>query len=108
MYVCGNPWLCNSALEWFRIYLRENVDIDIDKPGCAVACVDNINGCPPVGTPLRAMDYCPANDIPLPLTRNALSFVGWIILGWYFRNLFENFRDKIRPEQSISSVLDTI
>uniref|UniRef100_A0A1I7W0Q0 Leucine Rich Repeat family protein n=1 Tax=Loa loa TaxID=7209 RepID=A0A1I7W0Q0_LOALO len=81
MYVCGNPWLCNSALEWFRTYLQENVDIDIDKPGCVAACIDNVNSCPPVGTPLRAVDYCPANDTPLPLTGNALSLVGWIILG---------------------------
>ncbi|VIO87475.1 Uncharacterized protein BM_BM7532 [Brugia malayi] len=81
MYVCGNPWLCDSALEWFRTYLRENVDIDIDKPGCTTACIDNINGCPSVGTPLRAVDHCPANDLPLPLTGNALSFVGWIILA---------------------------
>uniref|UniRef100_A0A915Q0K3 Leucine-rich repeat-containing N-terminal plant-type domain-containing protein n=1 Tax=Setaria digitata TaxID=48799 RepID=A0A915Q0K3_9BILA len=81
MYVCGNPWLCNSALEWFRTFLRENVDIDVDKPGCIAACVDNVNDCPPVGTPLRAVDNCPASDIPLPLTRNPLALVGWIILA---------------------------
>ncbi|KAM3725960.1 Platelet glycoprotein [Dirofilaria immitis] len=81
MYVCGNPWLCNSALKWFRVYLRENVDIDIDKPGCVAVCVDSVTGCPSVGTPLRAVDYCPANDISLPLTRSSLSFVGWIILA---------------------------
>ncbi|VDK75391.1 unnamed protein product [Litomosoides sigmodontis] len=81
MYVCGNPWLCDSALEWFRTYLRENVDLDVEKPGCVATCIDSINGCPPVGTPLRAVDYCPANDIPLPLTGNALSLVGWIILA---------------------------
>lgn len=83
MYVCGNPWLCNSALEWFRTYLRENIDIDIDKPGCVAACVGSVNGCPPVGTPLRAVDHCTANDVPLPLIGSALSLVGWIILGHF-------------------------
>uniref|UniRef100_A0A183DL05 Conserved plasma membrane protein n=1 Tax=Gongylonema pulchrum TaxID=637853 RepID=A0A183DL05_9BILA len=68
-------------LEWFRDYLRKNVDIDIDKPGCVAACVGNVNGCPPTGTPLRAVDYCAANDTPLPLTGTALSLVGWIILA---------------------------
>ncbi|VDM28039.1 unnamed protein product [Toxocara canis] len=81
MFVCGNPWLCDSALEWFREYLRENVDIDIDKPGCTAVCVRSINGCPPEGTPLRAVDFCPTSDQALPLTGSALSLVGWIILG---------------------------
>ncbi|VDN03949.1 unnamed protein product [Thelazia callipaeda] len=81
MYVCGNPWLCDSTLEWFRTYLRQEVDIDIDKPGCVAACVGNVNGCPPVGTLLRAPDYCESNDMPLPLTGSALSLVGWIILA---------------------------
>lgn len=33
------------------------------------------------GTPLRALDFCPISDNPLPLTGTALSLVGWIILG---------------------------
>ncbi|VDN57795.1 unnamed protein product [Dracunculus medinensis] len=81
MYVCGNPWFCNSALEWFRAYLRENVDIDIDKPGCIAVCMGPINSCPPPGTPLRNNDFCPINEQVLPLTGNALSLVGWIILA---------------------------
>ncbi|VDK49977.1 unnamed protein product [Anisakis simplex] len=80
MFVCGNPWLCDSALNWFRQMLRENVDIDINKPGCTAVCVQSINGCPPEGTPLRAVDFC-ANDTALPLTGSALSLVGWIILA---------------------------
>uniref|UniRef100_A0A914ZI58 Uncharacterized protein n=1 Tax=Parascaris univalens TaxID=6257 RepID=A0A914ZI58_PARUN len=81
MFVCGNPWLCDSSLEWFRQYLRENVDIDIETPGCTAVCVRSINGCPPEGTPLRANDFCPASDQALPLTGSALSLVGWIILA---------------------------
>uniref|UniRef100_A0A915EFY4 LRRCT domain-containing protein n=1 Tax=Ditylenchus dipsaci TaxID=166011 RepID=A0A915EFY4_9BILA len=66
IYACANPWQCDSRLEWFRQLLRDNLDIDIDKPGC---------------TPLRALDFCPAADNPLPLTGTALSLVGWIILA---------------------------
>uniref|UniRef100_A0A914YNX3 Uncharacterized protein n=1 Tax=Panagrolaimus superbus TaxID=310955 RepID=A0A914YNX3_9BILA len=43
--------------------------------------MSSINGCPPVGTPLRSNDFCPIADNPLPLTGTALSLVGWIILA---------------------------
>ncbi|VDD90642.1 unnamed protein product [Enterobius vermicularis] len=81
MYVCGNPWLCDTMLEWFRAYLRENVDIDIEKPGCLAVCVRSINNCPPEGTPLRAIDFCVNDQPPLALTGSALSMVGRIILA---------------------------
>jgi hypothetical protein len=61
--------------------LRDNLDIDIDKPGCVAACMSSVNNCPPEGTPLRAIDFCPISDNPLPLTGTALSLVGWIILA---------------------------
>lgn len=63
----ANPWLCDSRLEWFRQLLRDNLDIDIDKPGCVAACMSSVNNCPPEGTPLRALDFCPISDNPLPL-----------------------------------------
>ncbi|KAI1707639.1 leucine rich repeat domain-containing protein [Ditylenchus destructor] len=81
IYACANPWLCDSRLEWFRQLLRDNLDIDIDKPGCVAACGASFNNCPPEGTPLRAQDFCPIADNPLPLTGTALSLVGWIILA---------------------------
>ncbi|CAD5220520.1 unnamed protein product [Bursaphelenchus okinawaensis] len=81
IYACANPWLCDSRLEWFRQLLRDNLDIDIDKPGCVAACMSSVNNCPPEGTPLRAIDFCPISDNPLPLTGTALSLVGWIILA---------------------------
>uniref|UniRef100_A0A7E4VVC1 LRRCT domain-containing protein n=1 Tax=Panagrellus redivivus TaxID=6233 RepID=A0A7E4VVC1_PANRE len=81
IFACANPWLCDSRLEWFRILLRGNLDIDIDKADCVAACMSSINGCPPVGTPLRAVDFCPISDNPLPLTGNAYSLAGWIILA---------------------------
>ncbi|CAI4229468.1 unnamed protein product [Auanema sp. JU1783] len=80
IYACGNPWLCNSELDWFRQLLRENLDIDIDKPGCVAACTGSPNGCPADGTPLRSVNFCPENEA-LPLEGNALSLVGWIILA---------------------------
>lgn len=51
--IAANPWLCDSGLEWFRRLLRDNLDIDIDKPGCVSACAAGVNGCPIPGTPLR-------------------------------------------------------
>ncbi|KAI1704727.1 leucine rich repeat domain-containing protein [Ditylenchus destructor] len=81
IYACANPWLCDSRLEWFRQLLRDNLDIDIDKPGCVAACGPSFNNCPPEGTPLRSQDFCPIADNPLPLTGTALSLVGWIILA---------------------------
>ncbi|KAE9553632.1 hypothetical protein FO519_003177 [Halicephalobus sp. NKZ332] len=81
IFACANPWLCDNRLEAFRQLLRDNLDIDIDKPGCVAACMSSINGCPPEGTPLRAIDFCPISDNPLPLSGTALSLVGWIILA---------------------------
>lgn len=79
----ANPWLCNSRLEWFRKILRNNLDIDIDKPGCVATCTTKANDCPPDGTPLRALDFCLIEDAPLllPLAETALSLTGWIILS---------------------------
>uniref|UniRef100_A0AC35U6Q5 LRRCT domain-containing protein n=1 Tax=Rhabditophanes sp. KR3021 TaxID=114890 RepID=A0AC35U6Q5_9BILA len=81
IYSCANPWLCDSRFEFFRQLLRSNADIDIDKPNCASVCTSSINGCPPIGTPLRDIDNCPIADNPLPLSGSALSMVGWIILA---------------------------
>ena len=82
IYACANPWLCDSRLEWFRKMLRENLDIDIDKPGCVAECGASPNNCPTEGTPLRTLDFCPIADTPpLPLAGTALSLVGWIILA---------------------------
>ncbi|ETN71482.1 hypothetical protein NECAME_19318, partial [Necator americanus] len=53
IYCCGNPWFCNNDLLWFRQMLRDNLDIDIEKPGCLAVCAASPNGCPPEGTPLR-------------------------------------------------------
>ncbi|CAK5088107.1 unnamed protein product [Meloidogyne enterolobii] len=83
IYACENPWLCDSKLEWFRQMLRDNLDIDIDKPGCVAACGPSPTNCPPEGTPLRALDFCPSQEgtvEPMPLVGTALSLVGWIIL----------------------------
>ncbi|KAF8372895.1 lron-2, partial [Pristionchus pacificus] len=83
IYACANPWLCDSGLEWFRRLLRDNLDIDIDKPGCVSSCAAGVNGCPIPGTPLRAPDNCAIQDNPQPqpYTGTALSLVGWIILA---------------------------
>uniref|UniRef100_A0A914XV59 Uncharacterized protein n=1 Tax=Panagrolaimus superbus TaxID=310955 RepID=A0A914XV59_9BILA len=84
IFACANPWLCDSRLEWFRQILRDNLDIDIDKPECVATCISSINGCPPEGTPLRSNDFCPIFDdsqLQVPLSSGALSFVGWIILA---------------------------
>ncbi|KAL7071582.1 hypothetical protein ACQ4LE_009448 [Meloidogyne hapla] len=80
IYACENPWFCDSKLEWFRQMLRDNLDIDIDKPGCVAACGPSPNNCPPEGTPLRALDFCPSQEgtvEPMPLVGTALSLVGW-------------------------------
>ncbi|EYB89147.1 hypothetical protein Y032_0235g3179 [Ancylostoma ceylanicum] len=81
IYCCGNPWFCNNDLLWFRQLLRDNLDIDIEKPGCLAVCAASPNGCPAEGTPLRAVDFCLENEEPQPLTGKALSLVGWIILA---------------------------
>ncbi|PIO57769.1 hypothetical protein TELCIR_20811 [Teladorsagia circumcincta] len=81
IYCCGNPWFCNNDLLWFRQLLRDNLDIDIEKPGCLAVCAASPTGCPAEGTPLRAVDFCLENEEPQPLTGRALSLVGWIILG---------------------------
>ncbi|VDL63947.1 unnamed protein product [Nippostrongylus brasiliensis] len=65
IYCCGNPWFCNNELLWFRQLLRDNLDIDIEKPGCLAV----------------AVDFCLQNEEPQPLTGKALSLVGWIILA---------------------------
>ena len=84
MFVCGNPWFCDGGLEWFRAFLRDNIDIDIEKPGCLAVCVRAINNCPPDGTPLRAIDFCPPNDEPAALAGTALSLVSRVILGSFY------------------------
>uniref|UniRef100_A0A8R1HPA0 LRRCT domain-containing protein n=1 Tax=Caenorhabditis japonica TaxID=281687 RepID=A0A8R1HPA0_CAEJA len=81
IYACGNPWYCNSELEWFRTLLRDNLDIDIEKPGCTAVCASSPNGCPVEGTPLRSVDFCQNNEEAQPLVGRALSMVGWIILA---------------------------
>ncbi|VDM75917.1 unnamed protein product [Strongylus vulgaris] len=81
IYCCGNPWFCNNDLLWFRQLLRDNLDIDIEKPGCLAVCAASPSGCPAEGTPLRAVDFCLENEEPQPLTGTALSLVGWIILA---------------------------
>ncbi|PIO67428.1 hypothetical protein TELCIR_10821 [Teladorsagia circumcincta] len=53
IYCCGNPWFCNNDLLWFRQLLRDNLDIDIEKPGCLAVCAASPTGCPAEGTPLR-------------------------------------------------------
>ncbi|KAJ1356852.1 hypothetical protein KIN20_014691 [Parelaphostrongylus tenuis] len=80
IYCCGNPWFCNNDLLWFRQLLRENLDIDIEKPGCLAVCAASPSGCPPEGTPLRAVDFCLESETQ-PYTGQALSLVGWIILA---------------------------
>ncbi|PIC28151.1 hypothetical protein B9Z55_020160 [Caenorhabditis nigoni] len=77
----GNPWYCNSELEWFRTLLRDNLDIDVEKPGCLAVCQSSPNGCPVEGTPLRSVDFCQNNEEAQPLVGRALSMVGWIILA---------------------------
>ncbi|CAJ0559622.1 unnamed protein product, partial [Mesorhabditis spiculigera] len=82
IYACGNPWLCDSQLIWFRQLLRENLDIDIDKPGCTSVCRSAPNNCPPEGTPLRSEDLCPLNsETPQAFVSSPLSMVPWIILA---------------------------
>uniref|UniRef100_A0A1I7UYE4 LRRCT domain-containing protein n=1 Tax=Caenorhabditis tropicalis TaxID=1561998 RepID=A0A1I7UYE4_9PELO len=81
IYACGNPWYCNSELEWFRTLLRDNLDIDVEKPGCTAVCASSPNGCPVEGTPLRSVDFCQNNEEAQPLVGRALSMVGWIILA---------------------------
>ncbi|CAB3398459.1 unnamed protein product [Caenorhabditis bovis] len=81
IYACGNPWYCNNELEWFRTLLRDNLDIDIEKPGCLAVCASSPNGCPVEGTPLRSIDFCQNNEEAQPLIGRALSMVGWIILA---------------------------
>ncbi|CAI5452254.1 unnamed protein product [Caenorhabditis angaria] len=81
IYVCGNPWYCNNELEWMRQLFRDNLDIDIEKPGCLAVCVSSPNGCPVEGTPLRSVDFCQNNEEAQPLVGRALSMVGWIILA---------------------------
>ncbi|CAJ0959321.1 unnamed protein product, partial [Mesorhabditis belari] len=82
IYACGNPWLCDSQLEWFRQLLRENLDIDIDKPGCTSVCRASPNNCPPDGTPLRSEDICPLNsETPQAFVSSPLQMVPWIILA---------------------------
>ncbi len=37
----GNPWSCDNSIEWLRVWLRNNPDVKIDKPGtpqCVAAC----------------------------------------------------------------------
>lgn len=86
-FIIENPWLCDNRLEWFRQLLRDNLDIDIDKPDCVAACGLSSSNCPSQGTPLKAADYCPISDNePLVFASTALSFVGWIILGLIYLN----------------------
>ncbi|KJH44716.1 hypothetical protein DICVIV_09240 [Dictyocaulus viviparus] len=77
----GNPWYCNSELLWLRQLFRDNLDIDIEKPGCQAICTSSPSGCPAQGTPLRAVDFCLENEEPQPYTGQALALVGWIILA---------------------------
>ncbi|PAV75629.1 hypothetical protein WR25_07966 [Diploscapter pachys] len=76
-----NPWYCNNELEWMRQLFRDNLDIDIEKPGCLAVCAASPNGCPVEGTPLRSIDFCQNNEEAQPLVGQALSVVGWIILA---------------------------
>lgn len=82
IYFVDNPWVCDERLEWLRRWLRQNVDIVIDKqPGCLGVCkapaiLDN--------WPLR-QENPPFSSTALPIgplnEGFAPSNIGWIILG---------------------------
>ncbi len=78
-----NPWVCDARLEWFRQWLRDNMDIQIDKPGCMSVCV--APSFFPPNWPIRNLDpifstvFPPVT--PLPSFRSASSIPFWIILG---------------------------
>uniref|UniRef100_A0A914WJ45 Leucine-rich repeat-containing protein 15 n=1 Tax=Plectus sambesii TaxID=2011161 RepID=A0A914WJ45_9BILA len=83
IYACGNPWVCDRALEWFRQLLRDNLDIDINKPGCQATCAGGPADCFPATWPLRSPDP-PCLEPPMQdavIAGQALSLVGWIILA---------------------------
>lgn len=82
LFLIENPWVCDNRLEWFQQLLRNNLDIDIDKPGCVATCESSSTNCSLKSVPLRDANFCLSeNDQPLPLSGTALSVVGWIILG---------------------------
>ncbi|CDW53794.1 leucine Rich Repeat family protein [Trichuris trichiura] len=38
IYLCNNPWICDIKLNWFRRWLRENIEIAVDRPDCQAVC----------------------------------------------------------------------
>ncbi|KFD72722.1 hypothetical protein M514_01849 [Trichuris suis] len=38
IYLCDNPWICDTKLNWFRRWLRENIEIVVDGPDCQAVC----------------------------------------------------------------------
>uniref|UniRef100_A0A5S6QUJ4 LRRCT domain-containing protein n=1 Tax=Trichuris muris TaxID=70415 RepID=A0A5S6QUJ4_TRIMR len=38
IYLCGNPWKCDAQLNWFRRWLRDNIEIIVDRPDCQAVC----------------------------------------------------------------------
>ncbi|KRX80420.1 Insulin-like growth factor-binding protein complex acid labile subunit [Trichinella sp. T6] len=38
IYLCGNYWKCDVQLDWFRRWLREHIDVVVDRPDCPAVC----------------------------------------------------------------------
>lgn len=89
MLFSDNPWVCDDRLEWLRRWLRQNMDIVIDKqPGCLAVCkaptdLDNWplrQENPPRSVTALPFSVPPLNEGVVP------SNIGWIILGKFFGN----------------------